>query len=280
MKQPAVCLSCGGEVRDARADADQPGVCRCPHAPEEAGRVQCPACGGSVLVGARACPYCSSTLATRRCSSCLAWNLAEAAHCQACGRPLAEDQGSTTDSSYACPRCGYQLVAREYAETSVDECDGCGGLFLAPAMMERVVLARDLSTGLRLALPKRQAQRETAVKYIRCPVCSKVMNREAFGRLSGVVVDVCKTHGVWFDAGELAAVIQFVEKGGLERARKRELEEIAIRERRLRERELALESGESLGFEAGGVRLQLSERENPQTPLDFLRFIADLWRGR
>jgi Zn-finger nucleic acid-binding protein len=162
----------------------------------------------------------------------------------------------------------------------VDECDECGGLFLAPAMMDRVVTARDLSTGLRLALPKREAKRETVVKYIQCPVCSKIMNRQAFGRISGVVVDVCKVHGVWFDAGELAAVIQFVEKGGLERARKRELEELAARESRLREKELSIESGKSLGFEAGGVRLQLGEPEGSQTPLDFLRFIADLWRGR
>jgi Zn-finger nucleic acid-binding protein len=280
MKQPAVCLSCGGAVQDAQVVGDAPGVCGCPDAPEEAERVQCPACGGSILVGVRACPYCRSTLATRRCSSCLAWNLADAAHCQGCGRLLAAEQATTTPSSYACPRCGYQLVAREYAETSVDECDGCGGLFLAPAMMDRVVAARDLSTGLRLALPKREAKREAAVKYLHCPVCSKLMNREAFGRISGVVVDVCKIHGAWFDAGELAAVIQFVEKGGLERARKRELEEIAARERRLREKELALDSGKSLGFEAGGVRLQLTEAESPQTPLEFLRFIADLWRGR
>lgn len=162
----------------------------------------------------------------------------------------------------------------------MDECDGCGGLFLAPAMMDRVVAARDLSSGLRLALPSRHAKREAAVKYVRCPVCSKLMNRSAFGRISGVIVDVCKSHGVWFDAGELAAVVHFVEKGGLERARKRELDEIADRERRLREKTLALPSGQGLGFDVSGVRLPLGEVESTPSPLDFLRFIADLWRRR
>jgi Zn-finger nucleic acid-binding protein len=181
-------------------------------------------------------------------------------------------------STYACPRCPSKLVAREYAETSVEECDQCGGLFLAPAMMERVVAARDLSTGLRLALPKRQAKRERAVRYIHCPVCHKLMNRQAFGRISGVVLDVCKTHGVWFDAGELGEVIQFVEKGGLERAREREKEDLAERERRLREKTLAVETGQRLGFEVSTLGLQWTEREKPEASAEILRFIADLWR--
>ncbi len=45
------------------------------------------------------------------------------------------------------------------------------------------------------------------------------MNRTVFARMSGVIVDVCKDHGVWFDVGEINAVVEFVEKGGLERAR-------------------------------------------------------------
>jgi len=253
-------------------------TCRCPDAPAQAERVQCPACGGSILVGVRACPYCSSTVATRRCPTCFAWNLASAAHCQACGRPLTADEEAAAASSYPCPRCKCALVARDYAETSVEECDRCGGLFLAPAMMERVVVARDLSTGLRLALPKRPARREPAVQYIHCPVCRKIMNREAFGRISGVVVDVCKMHGVWFDAGELAEVIKFVEQGGLERARKRELEELADRERRLRAKALAVETGQSLGLDVGSTGVEWVVRERPQTSTDLLRFIADLWR--
>jgi Zn-finger nucleic acid-binding protein len=275
MKHPAVCLSCGETVNPGTAG---PRGCRCPDALAQAAHVQCPACGGSILVGVRACPYCSSTVGTRRCSTCLAWNIAGAAHCQSCGRPLTAEAEAAAASSYPCPRCQCVLVARDYAETSVEECDRCGGLFLTPAMMERVVAARDLSTGLRLALPKRQATREQGVKYIQCPVCRKVMNREAFGRISGVVVDVCKMHGVWFDAGELAEVIKFVEQGGLERARKREIEELAERERRLRVKALAVETGQSLGLDVGSTGVEWVVRDKPQTSTDLLRFIADLWR--
>jgi hypothetical protein len=37
-----------------------------------------------------------------------------------------------------------------------------------------------------------------------------------FGKRSGVVVDACRDHGTWFDAGELAAVLDFVRAGGIE----------------------------------------------------------------
>jgi Zn-finger nucleic acid-binding protein len=48
------------------------------------------------------------------------------------------------------------------------------------------------------------------------------MTRRNFGGNSGVIIDVCRSHGVWFDRGELPRVLAFVEAGGLELARKRE----------------------------------------------------------
>lgn len=47
------------------------------------------------------------------------------------------------------------------------------------------------------------------VRYRMCPLCHSSMNRVAFGRASGVIVDVCKLHGTWFDAGELTRAIAF-----------------------------------------------------------------------
>jgi Zn-finger nucleic acid-binding protein len=57
------------------------------------------------------------------------------------------------------------------------------------------------------------------------------MNRTNFGTHSGVIVDVCMRHGIWFDAGELPKVLEFVESGGLQRARRRQLEEVASTKR-------------------------------------------------
>jgi hypothetical protein len=51
-----------------------------------------------------------------------------------------------------------------------------------------------------------------------------MMNRVNFGRVSGIVIDLCKGHGVWFDAGELQGVLHFVATGGLDRMRESEAE--------------------------------------------------------
>ena len=57
---------------------------------------------------------------------------------------------------------------------------------------------------------------EPTVRYARCPSCADIMTRMNFGRSSGIVVDVCRAHGTWFDRGELESALQFVRDGGLE----------------------------------------------------------------
>jgi hypothetical protein len=42
--------------------------------------------------------------------------------------------------------------------------------------------------------------------------------------MSGVIIDVCKNHGVWFERDELRGVLQFVGNGGLDRMRATEAE--------------------------------------------------------
>ncbi len=64
-----------------------------------------------------------------------------------------------------------------------------------------------------------------------------MMNRVNFGRISGTVIDVCRGHGAFLDAGELHEIVSFVRQGGLERARSRRLDEIRDAERRLRDLE-------------------------------------------
>jgi Zn-finger nucleic acid-binding protein len=171
-----------------------------------------------------------------------------------------------------CPRCTRGLATRRYAELEVEECDQCGGLFLTPAMLDRVVESRDQSTGLRLALPQPKPFLEQEIRYLRCPACDKLMNRQAFGRISGVVVDVCRSHGVWFDAGELTQVMQFVERGGLERAREREAEERSEQVRRLR--------AAQVGAVASDWRPEVDTdvRGYAELAREFVAAIAALWR--
>lgn len=139
------------------------------------------------------------------------------------------------DASVAqrCPRCAGRLVERSYADLEVLDCAGCAGLFVDLEAMHR--LKSPEGRELRLALPKRVRVAESEVRYLPCPSCGTTMNRTVFGRMSGVIVDVCPDHGVWFDAGEINAVIDFIESGGVERAERKAREDRAEENRRLTE---------------------------------------------
>lgn len=278
MTDHVICLGCGGLVDEGEGLPEDATACACPPPSVAVAQIACPTCGGPLRVGVRACPFCHCTLATRRCTHCTAWNLAEAQHCQACGRNLSELEadGAASGTGGICPRCNHRLAARRYGELDVDECDGCGGLMVTPTMMDRIVSARDASTNLRLALPERSYAREQEVRYLRCPGCNKTMNRRAFGRISGVVVDVCKEHGVWFDSGELAQVLAFIERGGLERARQREAEELKEAARQARtEQARAQVAG---GFSQSGA-LEHQRFGSPRTgaAVEFVKALASLW---
>lgn len=277
MSDAVICLACGGLVEGAD-DVTPP--CSCPPPSVQVASLSCPSCGGHLQPDARACPYCGCTLATRRCPACTAWNLASAKHCNTCGRAIGDDDLARQQrSALSCPRCKRTLMNRRYAELDVDECDGCGGLFIEPAMLDRIVASRDATTGLHLALPRRAYEREAVVAYIRCPVCDNTMNRQAFGRVSGVIVDVCRSHGVWFDAGELSEVLTFVARGGLERARQKEQEELRTAARSARSDALHATMGRGL-TQAGSLEDQRwGGKSGSVGGTDFVRSIIDVWRG-
>jgi len=71
------------------------------------------------------------------------------------------------------------------------------------------------------------------VSYRRCVECGTMMNRVNFGKMSGTVVDVCRGHGTFLDAGELHDIVQFIHEGGLDRSRERQIEDLKEQERRL-----------------------------------------------
>ena len=71
------------------------------------------------------------------------------------------------------------------------------------------------------------------------------MNRINFARCSGVIVDICKGHGTWFDRDELSRIVEFIRGGGLEASRAREKEEIHEERRRLWEEQVAKDRNQS-----------------------------------
>jgi hypothetical protein len=75
------------------------------------------------------------------------------------------------------------------------------------------------------------------------------MNRINFARCSGVIVDICKGHGTWFDCDELSGIVQFIRRGGLEISRQKEKTEIEFQREQLRAEQLAAtRRANSLGY--------------------------------
>src|SRR5206468_6492775 len=88
--------------------------------------------------------------------------------------------------------------------------------------------------GLAAPLPETaDGEIEQNIRYVPCPICHKLMNRVNFAHCSHVVVDVCNTHGTWFDKDELRRIVEFIRAGGLETARAREMEELEQKRREL-----------------------------------------------
>ena len=62
-------------------------------------------------------------------------------------------------------------------------------------------------------------------RYRKCPVCSQIMHRRNYARRSGVIIDVCRDHGLWFDADELPRIIAWIRAGGMAKAGRERAEE-------------------------------------------------------
>jgi len=130
----------------------------------------------------------------------------------------------------------------------LDECLACGGVFVDPPSFERICAEREQqAVVLKASFPAPAGRPSRAERYWPCPACGRLMNRQNFARLSGVIVDVCKGHGVWFNHGELQAIVEFVRAGGLDRAREREKTDLEEERRRLHQEQYthALRGGSS-----------------------------------
>ena len=154
------------------------------------------------------------------------------AHCGAeASREVLEDE-----TPLPCPRCKEPLQSLMLGPTSVHECAACGGVWVDPQTLQRLCDVREAHAAVVSVLAARVPTNGTSpdtVRYIPCPRCQKLMNRVNFAKSSGVIVDVCKTDGVWLDRGELQRVVGFVEAGGLSVAREREKDRLVEEQRRL-----------------------------------------------
>lgn len=232
----AECPSCSCRYDVTGYPVGQQARCRCgtvfelQEVPTQVGRLACPQCGASVPEDCATCEHCQCALLVKACPRCYAHVFHGHKHCPKCGtevglaaRPL-DEAGVERD----CPRCDTKLVPRLLSDVQVDECPACVGVFIDAVAIERIISERQQARAEAIVGAYSSVTRAptvTARLYVKCPVCQAIMNRRMFARGAGVVIDICRLHGTWFDAGELPAVVEFVANGGLERAEKKAIAE-------------------------------------------------------
>lgn len=171
-------------------------------------------------------------------------------HCQRCGAAAAVPEVKDAKDR-KCPRCRSEMVLVTIGSAAVLECEQCFGLWLDAPSFEKICADREQQSAVMGAATHASAAHETSkIHYVPCPECSQLMNRMNFARCSGVIVDVCKKHGTWFDRDELSRIVEFISDGGLNAARAKEKIEIAEQREQLRQeiRTVELRRSSALGI--------------------------------
>ncbi len=202
----------------------------------EAGMLACPRCAASVAASHKQCEYCRAELLLKACPRCLSRVFHGHKHCPECGSQIDHAAHGEARVDAPCPRCEQPLHPRLLGDVVIDECRACAGVFLDKLAIERVVTDRRQARAEALLGALRRADVAPLAPgvrmYVKCPSCKVVMNRRQFATGARVVVDVCRAHGTFFDAGELPRIIEFVMQGGLEAAERAELQRLRDQARR------------------------------------------------
>jgi Zn-finger nucleic acid-binding protein len=234
----------------------------------DARALHCPNCGGPVAPGDAACKYCRAALATVSCPTCFALMFEGAIYCPACGTRRARPH--TGELRAPCPACRGTMRDVRIGVTRMLECAACHGQWVDGATFEQICADREAQAAAALHQSPAASRPQVAapVRYRKCVACGKMMNRVNFGRLSGTVIDICRGHGTFLDAGELHAIVTFITEGGLDRARQREKDDLEEERHRLAMLKTHIEA-------AGRV----SELERQSTLSDHILHIQRLLKG-
>jgi Zn-finger nucleic acid-binding protein len=192
-------------------------------APHEPRALRCSSCGAPFQNDDRTCGHCQAetTIEERMlsavCPGCGARMSEQAKHCMECGLAIALQKIAPLRWDAKCPRCDSELRHR-CVDDRLDliECSSCAGIWLEPDSFRGVVreAKRKHFVGEGRHDESKPDLERHAMRYLACPVCSERMMPRGFGKGSGIMLDVCREHGVWFDHRELEAVTRWIETHG------------------------------------------------------------------
>jgi Zn-finger nucleic acid-binding protein len=189
--------------------------------------VRCSSCGAPRGEGAAACTHCGADFTIHEqdlhtvCPNCLARVSDRARFCHHCATPISPELAAGDKTPYHCPVCGSDrpLVSRRLTseQVTVLECEICAGLWLGLEAFRAMLSQQEVQSGHAPRGVLAPISQQPGPRYRACVICGQLMVRRNLGRSgSGVIVDLCGQHGIWFDADELAQLMTWVRSGGRE----------------------------------------------------------------
>lgn len=113
-----------------------------------------------------------------------------------------------------CPRCMGRLERADVGAVHLEQCARCMGCFLRTEDFSHLVDNEESGQHVELSsfVPTdgRALPRQTLLALVRCPHCPREMDRARFDQRAEIVIDVCPSHGMWLDAGELPMILDYV----------------------------------------------------------------------
>ncbi len=213
--------SCGAEVVVPKAT------------PHDAVVVRCSSCGAPREKEKSACSFCASDFTLHEqdmhtiCPTCMTRVSDRGRYCHHCASPVQPSGALGTPTKHDCPACGagIHLTSRDLGleGLSVLECESCAGLWLAhEALRHLIERSRQSAAGKDpsvLGAPTATVAGDAArpansPMYRKCVACGQLMLRRNYGKKSGIIIDSCREHGIWFDSNELAHILRWVREGG------------------------------------------------------------------
>lgn len=116
-----------------------------------------------------------------------------------------------------CPRCKMMLGTEQYENQEVNFCGNCWGHWVNLETFEKILRSEvyEFSKSESDSLLKKWSAQATVdidkSKDIQCPECHRAMRQMPFADNCPVIVDRCKTHGVWLDASEIKEIQIFID---------------------------------------------------------------------
>lgn len=105
-----------------------------------------------------------------------------------------------------CPVCQQAMIVLELDEVEVDYCTSCQGIWLDAGELDLLLGGAEAA----VTLMESFSTAETPEAARKCPICRKKMEKVSAGQSGGKreLLDRCKKeHGLWFDRGELQAIL-------------------------------------------------------------------------